>query len=42
MAKKIAIWVVLVVLAFAAAGCHTLSGVGKDLQDATSKYTDRR
>ena len=42
MAKKVVTWIILIVLAFAACGCHTLNGIGRDLQDTTSKYTDRR
>ena len=44
MAKKIVktlVWAALAAILLLSTGCHTVGGVGRDLQDMSSKYTER-
>ena len=40
-AKQIIVWVLLGAILLVNGSCHTLSGVGHDLMDATNRYTNR-
>ena len=41
-AKQITLAVIIFLILLLSQGCHTVEGVGKDLQDWSSAYTDRK
>jgi len=40
-AREVMFVVIVIVLLWVCTGCHTVDGIGQDLQDMSSRYTER-